>query len=193
MITISKIILASSSPRRIQLLRTIGAVFETINPDVEELVDQTLKPSIQVSLLSEMKAKAVAKNVNLPVVAADTLVALDGAVLGKPADEKDAYRMLNMLSGRRHQVYTGITIIAGDRVNTQFETTDVLFRTLTDAEIINYIKTKEPMGKAGAYAIQDKGALLVERIEGDYYNIMGLPLVRLYMMLAAMGIDLIND
>ena len=123
------------------------------------------------------------------VIAADTIVALDGAVLGKPADGPEAFRMLSALSGRRHQVYTGVTLLRDAERCTEHEVTTVTFRELTRDDITRYIATGEPMDKAGAYGIQGCGALLVERIEGDYFNVMGLPVGRLGRMLAGMGID----
>ena len=123
------------------------------------------------------------------MIAADTIVALDGAVLGKPNDGLEAFRMLSALSGRRHQVYTGVTLLRGGERRTEHEVTTVTFRELTQDDITRYIATGEPMDKAGAYGIQGYGALLVERIEGDYFNVMGLPVCRLGRMLAGMGTD----
>ena len=123
------------------------------------------------------------------VIAADTIVALDDAVLGKPNDGLEAFRMLSALSGRRHQVYTGVTLLRDGERRTEHEVTTVTFRELTQDDITRYIATGEPMDKAGAYGIQGYGALLVERIEGDYFNVMGLPVCRLGRMLAGMGTD----
>lgn len=190
-IHISKIILASGSPRRASILDQVGISYDRIIPDVDESAYTHLPPSEQVSNLSKAKAVAVLnKGVGYPVVAADTLVCLDRNVLGKPACREDAFNMLRALSGRWHQVYTGLTVAAGDIISTSYEVTDVRFRELTDREIDEYIATGEPMDKAGAYGIQGKGALLVERIEGDYYNIVGLPLVRLWVMLKELGVKL---
>ena len=183
--------LASGSPRRASLLDQLGISYERIVPDVDESVYGNLPPSEQVTSLSRAKAVAVlSKGSEYPVVAADTLVCLDHTVLGKPADRENAFNMLRALSGRWHQVYTGITVAAGEIINTGFEVTNVKFRELTDGEINGYIATGEPMDKAGAYGIQGKGALLVERIEGDFYNVMGLPLVRLWVMLKELGVRL---
>jgi len=190
-IHISKIILASGSPRRASLLDQVGISYDRIIPDVDESAYAHLPPSEQVSHLSKAKAVAVLnKGVKYPVVAADTLVCLERNVLGKPARREDAFEMLRTLSGRWHQVYTGLTVAAGDKISTSYEVTDVRFRELTDREIDEYIATGEPMDKAGAYGIQGKGALLVERIEGDYYNIVGLPLMRLWVMLKELGVKL---
>ena len=123
------------------------------------------------------------------IIAADTVVALDGRILGKPADGPDAFAMLSALSGRRHQVYTGLTVVCGAQRLTEHEVTAVTFRSLSSAEICAYIATGEPMDKAGAYGIQGRGALFVEGIEGDYYNVMGLPVCRLGRILARLGVD----
>ena len=123
------------------------------------------------------------------VIAADTVVAVDGQVLGKPRDRADALRMLAALSGRAHTVYTGVTLCRDGEVLTQHEATQVRFRTLTTAEMEAYVDTGEPMDKAGAYGIQGYGALLVEGIEGDYSNVVGLPVCRLGRMLARFGVD----
>jgi len=123
------------------------------------------------------------------VRAADTVVALDGAVLGKPADELEAFKMLSTLSGCRHQVYTGLTVLRGEERHTVSEETTVAFRELSEEEISCYIQTGEPMDKAGAYGIQGFGALLIEGIQGDYYNVMGLPVCRLGGILRQLGVD----
>jgi septum formation protein len=186
---ITKIILASGSPRRAQLLEQAGVSFATVVPDVDESVFEGLPPAEQVTGLSRKKALAVSeRSGGLPVVAADTLVALGRHVLGKPADRDEAFRMLRMLSGVWQEVYTGVTVLAGSEIRTGLEVTEVKFRELTDEDIEGYLATGEPMDKAGAYAIQGKGALLVERISGDYCNVVGLPLVRLAGMLAELGI-----
>lgn len=146
-------------------------------------------PEEVVARLSKEKAVAVLnRGVELPVVAADTVVAVEGKILGKPADGDEAYSMLKTLSGKWHQVYSGITVATQDEVRTEVEMTEVKFRQLSDSEIKEYIATGEPMDKAGSYGIQGKGALLVERINGDYYNVMGLPLVRLLRMLRELGV-----
>jgi septum formation protein len=190
-IHISKFILASGSPRRVSLLNRIGADFNTVVPDVDETVFTGLAPAEQVTQLSRLKALSVAeRSPELPVVAADTLVALDLQVLGKPSSEEEAFRMLKDLSGKWHQVYTGITAVNGGRAATGYEVTNVKFLELSDEDIYRYIATGEPMDKAGAYGIQEKGALLVERIEGDFYNIVGLPLVRLSKILKKLGLRL---
>ncbi len=186
------IILASGSPRRKQLLAQMGIeTFRVISSDADETVEPGLSPARIVETLSARKAEAVAGHAKPGelVIAADTIVALDGAVLGKPADGPEAFRMLSALSGRRHQVYTGVTLLRDAERCTEHEVTTVTFRELTRDDITRYIATGEPMDKAGAYGIQGCGALLVERIEGDYFNVMGLPVGRLGRMLAGMGID----
>lgn len=185
------IILASTSPRRKELLSRMGLSFKAVSPDVEEDMRMDLPPSELVMELSGQKAQAVYEREggSALIIAADTVVSLDGAVLGKPADELDAFKMLTTLSGTRHQVYTGITVLwNGERV-TEFEATDVTFRDLNQEEIEAYIATGEPMDKAGAYGIQGYGALFVEGISGDFYNVMGLPVCRLGRILARLGVQ----
>lgn len=187
-----KIILASQSPRRKELLERMGIKdFETISPNVDESAFHGLPPEELVRRLSAEKAAAVAGKVgkDAVVIAADTVVALEGAVLGKPADELDAFKMLSALSGVRHQVYTGVTVCRGGEKQTAHEVTDVTFRELSEREIEDYISTGEPMDKAGAYGIQGYGALLIQGISGDYYNVMGLPVCRLSGMLSRFGVD----
>ena len=186
------IILASQSPRRKELLERMGIRdFETISPNVDESVFHGLPPEELVRRLSAEKAAAVAGRAgeDAIVIAADTVVALEGAVLGKPADELDAFKMLSALSGVRHQVYTGVTVCRGGEKQTAHEVTDVTFREPSEEEIEHYIATGEPMDKAGAYGIQGYGALLIQGISGDYYNVMGLPVCRLSGMLARFGVD----
>ena len=187
-----KIILASQSPRRKELLERMGIRdFETISPNVDESAFHGLPPEELVRRLSAEKAAAVAGRAgeDAIVIAADTVVALEGAVLGKPADELDAFKMLSALSGVRHQVYTGVTVCRGGEKQTAHEVTDVTFRELSEREIEDYIATGEPMDKAGAYGIQGYGALLIQGISGDYYNVMGLPVCRLSGMLSHFGVD----
>ena len=185
------IILASQSPRRRELLERMGLTgFRVVSPDVDENLGDELPPAELVSRLSRRKAQAVAQQVKQDalIVAADTVVALEGTILGKPADELSAFRMLTTLSGARHQVYTGLTVLRGDEVCTEYEVTDVTFRELSEGEIEDYIRTGEPMDKAGAYGIQGYGALFIEGIQGDYYNVMGLPVCRLGRILDRLGV-----
>ena len=188
------IILASASPRRRELLERIGITrFTVAAPNVDESVEPGLSPADIVETLSLRKARAAAKIFGPDdlIIAADTVVALDGAVLGKPRDEDDAFAMLSALSGRENRVYTGVTVIQGDKAVTQHEATAVTFRTLAPDEIRGYIATGEPMDKAGAYGIQGVGALLVSGIRGDYSNVMGLPMFRLGQILRDFGLDLL--
>lgn len=174
-----KIILASNSPRRKELLEQVGIEFEVMSSDVDEITDKTA-PADVVMDLSRIKAEAVARNnKGVVVLAADTVVAYNGQILGKPKGEADAFKMLKLLSGKAHQVFTGVTIVdeAGES-NSFFESTDVLMYENSDELIKKYIATGEPMDKAGAYGIQGKGAVLVKEIKGDYNNVVGLPLSR---------------
>lgn len=186
-------ILASQSPRRQQLLRQIGiADFEIIVPDADETYDPALSPEQIVSSISRKKAEAVrplAKDALVIVIAADTMVFLDGLRLGKPKTQEEAREMLTALSGRTHHVCTGVTVCRGPQVFTESETTSVTFRPLTGWEIARYVLTGEPMDKAGSYGVQGLGALFVEHIDGDYFNVMGLPLCRLGRMLKRFGVD----
>ena len=188
-----KIVLASQSPRRRELLERMGiSEFEVVPAMVEEssIQTRTLTPERLVEELSRRKCAAVAASRPEDlVIAADTIVAVNNRILGKPVDEKDAARMLSALSGRLHMVYTGVTVSCGGKMETEHEITSVRFRTLTEADTIRYIATGEPMDKAGAYGIQGYGSVLVEGISGDYYNVMGLPVCRLARLLARFGVD----
>ena len=192
------IVLASASPRRSELLRQIGIDFKVISSEVEEVFDQSLLPEELVQKLSFQKADDVAGKLQkigretCLVIGADTIV-LGEKVLGKPCDRLQAYSMLKSLSGRWHDVITGVTIIdtASNKAISSFERTKVKMRDLSDREIDAYIATGEPMDKAGAYGIQGVGAVLVERIEGCYFNVVGLPLTRLAMMLKDFEIDVL--
>lgn len=188
------IILASQSPRRKELMGQIGLKFKVISPNVDEKVEGNPSPAQLVEELSLRKARAVEQLAGGEglIIAADTVVALEGAVLGKPKTERDAFSMLSALSGNRHYVYTGVTVLRQGRAVTQHEVTTVTFRELEPAEINSYIATGEPMDKAGAYGIQGLGALLVSGIQGDYFNVMGLPVYRLGRILAGLGLDLLN-
>lgn len=189
------IVLASASPRRQELLRRIGiADFDIRVPETEETCPPDLTPQKTVEHISREKANAAAE-LCAPdeiVITADTMVFLGGQRLGKPADAADALRMLTALQGRRHTVCTGVTLRQDGRSLTESESTDVFFRAASQAELLAYIKTGEPMDKAGAYGIQGRGALLVERISGDFFNVMGLPLLRLSRMLAQFGVSLLE-
>lgn len=187
------IILASNSPRRRELLAQIGIRdFQILSPDVDETVEPGLSPARMVETLSLRKAQAAAGRAGAEdlILAADTVVALDGRVLGKPRDQEDAFAMLSALSGREHRVYTGVTVLRGGQAATEHEETAVAFRALSPEEIRDYIATGEPMDKAGAYGIQGVGALLVQGIRGDYCNVVGLPVFRLGRMLSGFGVKL---
>ena len=175
------IILASASPRRSELMTLAGFRFDVICADIDEIVPEKALPQEVVMSLALQKAQAVAKDHRkFAVVGSDTVVALDGKILGKPRSEKEAVEMLRSLSGRIHKVYTGVAIVCGEKVTSFFEETEVEFYPLTDQEILDYVATGEPMDKAGAYGIQGRGAVLVKRINGDYFNVMGLPISKVY-------------
>ena len=194
-----KIILASSSPRSRELMAQAGFAFEVLVSEADETIE-TETPGEMVEVLSERKAAAVAEEItrqgfaeeSVLLVGADTMVAIDGKKLGKPKDEKGAEEMLEELSDRTHQVYTGVTLIRLKKAEngsilqesrTFSEGTDVSFYPLTKEEIRSYIATGEPMDKAGAYGIQGKAAVFVKEIRGDYNNVVGLPIARLYQEL----------
>ena len=178
-------ILASRSPRRKELLSLISDEFRIIPAKGEEILPRGISPENAVLALSKQKADEIYSSFGgETIVAADTVVAIDGRILGKPRDEDDAFSMLKMLSGRVHKVFTGVCVIFpnGER-RRFFEETDVEFYPLSDREITDYIRTGEPMDKAGAYGIQEKGGLFVKKVDGDYFNIVGLPVARLYRVL----------
>lgn len=177
-----EIILASQSPRRRELMGLIGMPFTVRVADVDETL-AACPPEEAVALLSRKKAEAARETLEEIVIGADTVVVLDGKILGKPTDATDAFRMLRFLSGRRHQVMTGLTVLLGGRCISVTEVTEVSFRTLTDGEILSYIASGDPMDKAGSYGIQSGGALFVDGIHGDYYNVVGLPVCRLGQIL----------
>ena len=187
----ARIVLASQSPRRQELLRNIGITDYDIRiPEADESYPAGLTAQETVAYISRVKAEAAAKlcTEDEIVITADTMVFLDDKRLGKPVDEEDALKMLTALQGRHHTVCTGVTVRRGTESITEVETTEVYFRPATEAELRAYIATDEPMDKAGAYGIQAKGSLLVEKIHGDYFNVMGLPVLRLSRMLNHFGI-----
>jgi len=188
------IILASASPRRQELLQQIGCTFKVVTSSVAEDHDPNLSPAELALSLAAAKALDVAKKTATDdvVIGADTIVVMDGQVYGKPADAADARRMLSELAGRRHQVITGIAVVAAGKVWTDFAVTAVKFRELTRDEIERYVASGESRDKAGGYAIQGIGALLVEGITGCYANVVGLPLVTLDKLLRqALGVSLL--
>jgi septum formation protein len=187
----TKVVLASASPRRKELLKLILDDF-TIHPSDfdESLISLDIEPQIHVQYSSEKKAMDVAMSYSdCIIIGADTIVCVDNEILGKPENKNSAFTMLQKLSGRKHQVYTGLTVIHKDLRITTHSCTDVTFRKLTDDLIESYIETGEPMDKAGAYAIQKKGAVLVESICGCFYNVVGLPVNQLSLLLEKFGIE----
>ena len=174
-----QLILASASPRRKELLSLFGIPFVVRAADIDETMDPRKAPFDEVARVSRCKALALPRQPGDVVVAADTIVVCQGKVLGKPHSSREAVEMLKLLSGRDHQVMTGCTVIADGGSETFTEVTDLHFRALTDKEIEAYVATGEPMDKAGAYGIQGGAALFCPRMEGDYYNVMGLPVCRL--------------
>lgn len=187
------LILASQSPRRKELLGLMGHPFIIRVADIDETMDPNLAPIDEVSRVSRLKAMAVPREEGDIVVAADTIVVCGGEVLGKPKDEADAFRMLRLLSGRDHQVMTGMTVCRGEEAVTVTEVTDIHFRDLSDGEIRHYIATGEPMDKAGAYGIQGGAALFATHLDGDYYNVMGLPVCSLVSLLRRFGLQVMGE
>ena len=184
-----QVILASQSPRRQELLKLFRIPFVVRIADIDETMDQA-DPYDEVARVSRLKAEAVKREKGDVVIAADTIVVCDGRVLGKPKDEADARSMLRLLSGRDHQVMTGMTVLRGDKSLTCTEVTDIHFRELTEKEIEAYIRTGEPMDKAGSYGIQGGAALFAEKLRGDYFNVVGLPVCRLSLLLKAIAPEL---
>lgn len=196
-----QLILASQSPRRKMLLNQIGVKFKTFPSNIEEKVPDNTEPENYVRLLSQRKATSVKEQLcqngrdSFVVLAADTIVVFEQMILEKPIDENDAFNMLEMLSDKWHEVITGVTVIdsiSGQEL-THVERTRVKIGRLTSKTIRNYIKTQEPLDKAGAYGIQGIGALLVEKIEGCYYNVVGLPLYSVSTVLRQFGIKTILE
>ena len=189
-----RLILASGSPRRRELLGRFGTAFEVVPAAGEETAPKGLAPDALVRRLADAKAAEVADRVNdenAVIIAADTVVELRGEILGKPGTPERAKRMLRELSGNVHRVWSGVTVRRGGEFQSAAECTAVHFRQLTDMEIDAYVDTGEPLDKAGAYGYQGLASLFVERIEGDYFNVVGLPLCRLGQMLRAFGVELL--
>ena len=202
-----KVILASQSPRRREIMAMAGFSFEVMPAEGEEKSD-ALRPDELTMMLSKAKAEEIYEKENgkmaeagsdrpLLVIGADTVVAYNGEILGKPKDLADAYRMLRLLSGHVHQVYTGVTLILANSDGTGgepgvcrrtfYEKTDVSFHELTDEEILQYIHTEEPLDKAGSYAIQGAFGKYIQKIDGDYYNVVGLPIQRIWQELKVLA------
>lgn len=193
------LILASKSPRRKEILSNVGLDFEIVVLDTDESVPNGTLPFDAVMEISRRKALAVQKALGDKakgkiILGADTVVALDNEIIGKPKSGENAVEILKRLSGNRHVVYTGFTLIRDDFVYSDFECTNVYFRALSEKEIVSYVKSGEPMDKAGAYGIQQLGALLVNKIHGDYFNVMGLPINKISVTLSEkFGINLLNN
>ena len=188
-----QLILASQSPRRKELLGLFHIPFTVRVADIDETMDTANSPYDEVARVSRLKALAVPRNAGDVVVAADTIVVCEGKVLGKPHTEAEAVQMLSLLSGRDHQVMTGMTVLAGDLLQSITEVTDLHFRPLSQKEIAAYVASGEPMDKAGAYGIQGGAALFCEKMVGDYYNVMGLPVCRLWQILKNTAPQLMED
>lgn len=173
------IILASASPRRKEILELADLKFDVMPSDAQEITTKTA-PNEVVMELATLKAKDIYKKSEKQsmIVGADTVVAYQGQILGKPTDKADAKRMLTMLSGQTHEVYTGVCVIEDGKTKTFYEETKVTFYEISDEQIDHYIKTGEPMDKAGSYGIQGKAAVFIKGIEGDYYNVVGFPIAR---------------
>ena len=188
-----QLILASQSPRRKELMGLFRVPFVIRAADVDEGMDAEKSPFSEVARVSRRKAEATPREMEDVVIAADTIVVCDGQILGKPRDAEDAFRMLRLLSGRDHQVMTGMTVLRGEKAVVCTEVTDIHFRTLSDREILAYIRTGEPMDKAGSYGIQGGAALFAERMVGDYYNVMGLPVCRLGQILRELAPEIMEE
>jgi len=183
-----RLILASASPRRCELFELLGLKFEAIASDADENIPRC-PPGQMVELLAKRKAKQVYDmHPDCCVVGSDTIVVLNDGIIGKPEDDTDAFRILSALSGQTHTVFTGVCILSDDREIRFHDATDVTFAPTDADEIHAYIRTGEPMDKAGAYGIQGFGALFVERVDGCYFTVMGMPVPKLYRALKDIGI-----
>ena len=187
------LILASASPRRKELLQLFHIPFTIRVADIDETMNPGGSAFDEVARVSRLKALAVQPAADEIVIAADTIVVCEGKILGKPHSEAEAVQMLQLLSDRDHQVMTGCTVLFGDRCETFTEVTDLHFRKLSSQEILRYVATGEPMDKAGAYGIQGGAALFCQRMVGDYYNVMGLPVCRLYEVLKTVAPKVMED
>lgn len=187
------IILASQSPRRRELLGQMGLSFTVRVADIDETMDPRLPPEEAVAAISAQKAAAIPAGKGDVVIAADTIVVLDDTILGKPRSPEEAEAMLLALSGRTHRVMTGVTVLKDGECHSFTEITRVVFRPLSPAEIRAYVATGDPMDKAGSYGIQGLAGLFVERLEGDYFNVMGLPLCALGRVLRRFGVEILGE
>jgi septum formation protein len=188
-----QLILASQSPRRKELLGLFHIPFTVAVADIDETMDAGKDPAQEVARVSRAKAEAIPREAGDVVIAADTVVVLGNRVLGKPADREDAVDMLTALSGTDHQVMTGVTVLRDDVCLVHTEITDIHFRPLSRKEICRYVDSGEPMDKAGAYGIQGGAALFAEKMHGDYYNVMGLPVCTLWKMLQKIAPEIMED
>ena len=186
------LILASQSPRRRELLGLFHVPFTVRVADIDETMDPTKSPRDEVARVSRLKAQAVSRGADDVIIAADTIVVLGDRVLGKPHSPEEAKQMLRALSGRDHQVMTGMTVLRGENAVTVTEITDIHFRPLLESEIDAYVQTGEPMDKAGAYGIQGGAALFAQRMVGDYYNVIGLPVCALWKILREIAPELLE-
>ena len=187
------IILASQSPRRRELLGLFHVPFEIRIADIDETMDPEKSPYDEVARVSRMKALAVERQEDDTVIAADTIVVCQGKALGKPRSKEEAKQMLRLLSGRDHQVMTGMTVVRGAAIRSVTEVTDIHFRPLSSREIDAYVASGEPMDKAGAYGIQGGAALFAEKMVGDFYNVMGLPVCRLWQLLQELSPEILEQ
>ena len=184
------LILASQSPRRRELMGLFHIPFAVRVADIDEAMDPEKAPFDEVARVSRLKAMAVSREAEDIVIAADTIVVCRDQVLGKPHSPEEATQMLALLSGRDHQVMTGLTVLRGDTIVTHTEVTDLHFRELTEGEIAAYVQSGEPMDKAGSYGIQGGAALFCEKMVGDYYNVVGLPVCKLGQILRELAPEL---
>ena len=185
-----QVVLASASPRRLALLQQIGIEAKVCPADFDEVSGSAVQAEdvVLANAIGKCKAVVKIKGDSLPVIAADTVVVAEGVILGKPQNEEEAVKMLKQLSGKTHKVMTGIAVSYAGEMLAEVCETEVVFRELTDEEIKKYVATGEPLDKAGAYGIQGMGAVLVEKINGCYNNVVGLPLTRLQLILAKLGV-----
>lgn len=186
-----KIVLASKSPRRKELLGLLDLDFQILTADIDETMDPSLPVTDEVARISYEKAVAVASGLSDDnvIISADTIVELGGTLMGKPSDKNDAFDMLKKLSGKTHNVHTAVTVLQGDKHITRVVTTKVTFRDITDQEIRSYIDTNEPMDKAGAYGIQGRASKFASGIVGDYFNVVGLPVCELGLILKQFNVN----
>ncbi len=185
-----EIILASKSPRRVELLAKITKDFSVIPSEKEETFAEGTPPHTVVEMLAHQKADDIhSQHKNSCVIGADTIVVCDGEILGKPTNEQDARRMLRKISGKIHTVYTGVAVVTANTSKVFHNATQVKFLPLSDSKINEYIASGEPMDKAGAYGIQERGSLFVESISGDYFSVMGLPISQLALAMEEIGVN----